>query len=136
LTLLQKSLCPNWVNENTIAGEKSKAKWKRFWNNLYVHEQGHWDIAVQHAEKSKEWAQNKEGCIYIVEVCCGNDTQKAKQEARKLATDWSQELEKKMNEELAKIGADLQMAEQQYDVKTNHGATQGAVLINTFRLHQ
>ncbi|MDR2116391.1 MAG: DUF922 domain-containing Zn-dependent protease [Planctomycetaceae bacterium] len=125
IEVTSKIIMPNWVNESTIAGEKSKAKWKRFWNNLYIHEQGHWDIAVQHAEKSKEWAQNKEGCIYVVEVCCGNDTQKAKQEATKLAIEWDRELKKKMNEELNKIQTDLKVSEQQYDVQTNHGATQG-----------
>ncbi|MDR3327435.1 MAG: DUF922 domain-containing Zn-dependent protease [Prevotellaceae bacterium] len=124
-----KIIMPNWINKDVVAGPISKTKWQRFWNNLYTHEQGHWDIAVQYAEKSKEWAKSKNGLIYIVEVCCGNNTQLAKQKATKLGNEWSLEFEKKMNEELRKFGSDLKAENSQYDIVTNHGETQGVNFI-------
>jgi predicted secreted Zn-dependent protease len=123
---------PKWENISDIAGPNTKTLWNNWWNNLYTHEKGHWDINVTYAQKCKEWADKIKGIKYTIEVCCGNNQAKAKQEALKIATEWRKEMDEKMTSELNQLWTEHNTKQSQYDENTRHGATQGVNFGNNF----
>jgi predicted secreted Zn-dependent protease len=136
ITFIGKINLPQWNPTQEDISNINKAawaEWNRFLQKLKEHEEGHAKTMYEFAEEIKDSDSLKKK-IWM-EACSGISQTKSKNiiieyfNANELQTNFEQIVRSLLLQKLKE-------QEDQYDIETNHGATQGAVLINTFRLHQ